>query len=159
VRARLGLALLGALALFFGALAVVLTPDRQRADGRRSNAPPSPSYERVSVRWESLGLSNDSRTIWASASYAPSGFCVKRPDGMDLKVTGSVAYVSFWMRGPNLPLATGTGCSDDCRSVSQVLVLNAPLDPAVTSFRFASDAEVGCAARDLPERTPVRRRS
>lgn len=146
--------------LLVGSLAVGCTGSDDEA-GRSEEGGPTIStqagqYERVAVQWGNIGVSPDGRTITVS-SYYPIGsdFCVKKPDGVEVRVQGPVAIVTVWMRGPDLPNSEGTSCTDECASVKQSVTLPTPLPDTVTTFEAPTDAQPGCGG-ESERRTPRR---
>ena len=98
--------------------------------------------ERYAVRWQSIELAEDRHSITATASYPLAGFCVKKPDGVDVRVDGEVAVVAVWMTGP--APHDGLSCTTECGFVSQTVELNGPLPPAVQRFEPVDHAVEGC---------------
>lgn len=98
--------------------------------------------ERYAVRWESIELSEDRRTIRVVTSYPTEGFCVKEPDGIDVEVRDSTAVVAAWMSGP----APGGDlvCTAECGLVAQTVTLDDPLPESVERFEPVAKAVEGC---------------
>ena len=131
-----------------GVLLLALGVGVAGCDGGASPAESSSSVPpRVAVRWRTVTVSADRRTIHVFASYPRSLGCVKSPAGVDLHIEGDAAVLAVWMTGDGLSAPPAT-CTAECSIVPQDLPLSIPLPANVSTFVPVDGAVEGCYSDD-----------